>query len=351
MKEQSSPDLEIFEAEQIICKKKEPGGDLLFIIEGRVEVFDPHDGEGEIRLVIMNAGEVIGVATCLTNSPRLASVRALEKTVVRRVKHDSIMKVMGKLPDWLFTLLKDLNLRLSQMNTQYSLAERKISFLKDSQQSYLFYFKQICLTASGICDFIAIKVDDEKFVLEDDLKEKCEAYLGIAKHKVNRIFKIMIESGLLVVKVEPDRKRRGFPLKGVEKLREFATFIDEYSTRKYKAIRKSHFGFRELKLLFSIVKLATKENKDLSQKIVYTEKYLQENLTSQFGQDFDPEMIATAETAGLIEKIPEPEVGIRFIPRVLNNILINVSAYKSTLKIDEDALLDPKVQSDETSAA
>lgn len=351
MSEPSKSDHETFEAEHIICKKGEPGGDLLFIIEGRVEVFDPDEGEGETRLIVMNKSEIIGVATCLTNSARLASVRALEKTTIRRVSHEQIMRVMGKLPEWLFTLLKDLNLRLSQMNGQFGEAERKVSQLKTSQTSHMFYLKQICLFFANTADLMATKSDEGKYVVEADLRARGEASLGMEKSKFDLLFSTIVDAGLLAAKVEPENKKRVISVEALEKLKDFAAFIDEYPTRKYKALRKSHFGFMELKLLFAAVKLAMKEEKDLAKNVVYSDEYLQENLPQYFGQEFDPELVHTSQEAGLIEKVSDPEAGIRFVPSTLNGILINIAVYKTVLQIDEDSLLEAKRKGPKEEAA
>src|SRR5690606_30589350 len=100
---------------EIIFQKGEIGGDLLLIEKGSVEIFT-HQNHQEVVLTEMKEGEIIGVMTCLTAEPRMASARAKTEAILKKVPHASIKKVLNGLPKWMAIVLKEFTIRLSEMN-------------------------------------------------------------------------------------------------------------------------------------------------------------------------------------------------------------------------------------------
>ena len=83
-----------FNAEQVILHKGEMGDCMYLIVDGRVRIYD-----GEWTINVLGAGDVFGEMSLLDSAPRMASVKALEKTHLLRLDQDSFYDLMANHSD------------------------------------------------------------------------------------------------------------------------------------------------------------------------------------------------------------------------------------------------------------
>lgn len=107
-----------FAAGTVIFNEGDPGGDLFFIKAGDVEVYKSKDGV-EVTLATLHAGEVLGIMTCLTREPRLASARAQTDVKALIVKQAGIRSLIQSTPPWVSSVIKDFTLRVKNIDQLY----------------------------------------------------------------------------------------------------------------------------------------------------------------------------------------------------------------------------------------
>jgi CRP-like cAMP-binding protein len=87
------------------------GREMYYIVEGRVHVFKMINAE-KVHLAFIGKGEVIGEMSLFLNSPRSASVEALEDTTVQILDKDNFSKKIQSDPDFAMNLLTMMAKRL-----------------------------------------------------------------------------------------------------------------------------------------------------------------------------------------------------------------------------------------------
>lgn len=248
---------------EMLFAQGDPGGDLYFIEEGIIEIFQGKDGEA-IHLADMTSGEIIGVMTCLTSEPRMASARAKTPVICKKVPHDSIRKVLAALPNWLKIVLKEFTMRLSHMNRLYGESIAKIKDLEAKQINNVYLGSLIASAFSQVAEFMAIKFEDTKMAVVDDVVQRLELVLSIPKEQLEKIFAVLNDAGLIKIEIEPEKKRTVTKLESAQKLAYFAQFVKESKHGPTKKLLKAKFTNRETRVLSAMVKYAARLEMDLS---------------------------------------------------------------------------------------
>ena len=107
-----------YAAGQVLFKEGDPGGDLFLIKSGQIEVYREQNN-ARIRLAVLEKGEILGVMTCLTRDPRLASARALTDVEALIVKQAGFNNLIASTPKWVKTVIKDFIVRIKNLNQMY----------------------------------------------------------------------------------------------------------------------------------------------------------------------------------------------------------------------------------------
>jgi CRP-like cAMP-binding protein len=270
----------------VLFNQGDAGGDLFFIEAGNVEIYTQKEGE-TIILSEMAPGEIIGVMTCLTSEPRMASARAKTPVVCKRVPHASIKKVLDALPNWMKIVLKEFTIRLTQMNKVYSEAVIKIKKLEQNQLSNVYTGAQLASAFAGIAEFMAQKVDDYKVVVVEDVMAKLEMVMNIKKEDLDRVFQVLLEAGLLKLEIEPDRKRTVTRLENAQKMAYFAQFVRESKHGPTKKLVRAKFTHKETRVLSAMVKLAARLDMDLEKNCKLSIPELERSLERATGVKFE----------------------------------------------------------------
>jgi CRP-like cAMP-binding protein len=103
--------------------REHESGEAAFLIErGKVEVTRQAAGKSA-HLAFLEAGATFGEMGLVDDSPRSASVTAVEETLVREIHRDNIYAAMQESPEAIIKILKDLFERLREANTQLARLE------------------------------------------------------------------------------------------------------------------------------------------------------------------------------------------------------------------------------------
>ncbi len=92
--------------------------DCMYIVQaGQVEVL-VEKPEGDIRLSVLEPGDVFGEMALFSKAPRSATVRALGEARVLRVNKDGFLKRVHEDPSLAFRLLQKMAERIRELNAQ-----------------------------------------------------------------------------------------------------------------------------------------------------------------------------------------------------------------------------------------
>lgn len=284
---------------EILFYEGDQGGDLFFIEDGEIEIFTKKDDQ-EIILARMKRGEIIGVMTCMTSAPRMASARAITAVVCKKVPHESIKKLLAALPNWMKIVIKEFSLRLTQMNEVYSKSVIKIRKLSESQTDSLFYGAQIAAAFAAIAEYFAIPGDNYKIVVIEHVLSKLETVLNLDKERLDRIFAVMLEAGLLKTEMEPGKRRTVAQLENAQKLANFSQFVREAKHGPAKKMIRAKFTNKETRVMSGLVKIAMRLNMDVEKPCRLRVGDLKKTMEKSTGVKFDGSCLTKGEKLKLL---------------------------------------------------
>ena len=104
-----------FEPGDMVIHEGDIGREAYVMISGEVEVFQMMRGK-EVRLITLGEGDVIGEMALISDFPRSASIRALQKTEVFVITEEVLKQGLDQLPPWIGTIIDCLAERLRVAN-------------------------------------------------------------------------------------------------------------------------------------------------------------------------------------------------------------------------------------------
>ncbi|MDY7231985.1 cyclic nucleotide-binding domain-containing protein [Hyalangium rubrum] len=91
-------ELRVFQPKETIIQEGQLGGSMFAIVEGSVEVVRKLETGGERTLAFMGEGDLFGEMALLSAGPRLASVRASERTMVLELPRERVEQLVTRHP-------------------------------------------------------------------------------------------------------------------------------------------------------------------------------------------------------------------------------------------------------------
>jgi CRP-like cAMP-binding protein len=300
MSEHNSGEIKVYEAGKELFHQGDPGGDLFFIREGKLDVVLEQDGQS-LPLAQLGPGEILGLLTCVDHSKRTSSARAVTEVVGLFVKFEIILSLLSKCPDWLKSIIKELTTRVLQMNEKYAQSLLVIRKLKATQVNTLFIGAQVASALPVIAPLVSMSVEKKSFLLVEETLEKLEQILARPKSEIESILEVFQTAGLIKIEIEPEKKRRVVDLEIAKRVAPFASFVAQSNAGKTKKIvmaRLSPKEYRYLRALLPVAKAGGIEPKGLIRLPVQTchEKF--EMVTKVA---FDPMALGRAVALGIIE--------------------------------------------------
>ena len=109
-----------FSANQIIFHHGDPGGLLYIIGKGKVKITHSTPDGQEAMLAIFGSGDFFGELALLDDSPRSATVEALEPTDTMTLHREDFIRFISNNPDFALHVLKTLAQHIRRLNNQLS---------------------------------------------------------------------------------------------------------------------------------------------------------------------------------------------------------------------------------------
>jgi CRP-like cAMP-binding protein len=324
------------DAGQVLFAQGDGGGDLYFIESGAVDIFISKK-EQDIVLAQMGPGEVIGVMTLLTSEPRLASARAKEATIVKKIHRTAISKLISSFPKWLNIVLKEFTIRINEMNRRYSDTLIELKRVRQNQITPLFLASQMSQSLVIVGRGIAKNMGGQDIVFVDDLLEKMERVLNQPREVTAGLWQVLQEAGLIDVDIEPDRKRKVVSLNELDKVGAFAQFVRDSGQGAGKKILKAKFRYKELLALIGLVKHVIKQGADPGKSGTFDMANIEPQFEKITGMPWNACYVEKPSKLGLLlAKGSGETMTLTFTPSVLGQTLGCVAAMKKFLG-DEDS--------------
>lgn len=194
-----------FAPDTLIFREGDTGGDLFLIKEGEVEVFRETPGS-DVRLAVLKAGEILGIMTCLTREPRLASARAMTHVKALIVKQAGIRSLISSTPAWVHTVIKDFTLRVKDIDELYMHVWQRLQ-VRDLEASDVRLAVQVANGLMELGEAFAAVEGDDRIVDGRGLLDRLARILDVSPDRTERIFGIFAASGLLGPNVDAECRR------------------------------------------------------------------------------------------------------------------------------------------------
>ena len=108
----------VFAPGDVICREGELGDVMHFVVDGRVEIVKQMDVGVERHLHYVGSGEYFGEIAILQEGPRVATVRAVERTTTLEVGQRPFLTVLGRSPSLGIRILVRMTDRLRDADQQ-----------------------------------------------------------------------------------------------------------------------------------------------------------------------------------------------------------------------------------------
>jgi len=109
-----------FHADQIVFHHGDPAGLLYIITSGKVKITHTTPDGQEALLAILGSGDFFGELALLDDSPRSATVEALEATETLTLHRDEFIRYISENPNFALHVLQTLAQHIRRMNNQIS---------------------------------------------------------------------------------------------------------------------------------------------------------------------------------------------------------------------------------------
>jgi CRP-like cAMP-binding protein len=109
-----------FKAGEMVIKEGDPGRSIYVVLNGRVKVFLKDYHGSELELDSLSNSEFFGEISLLTGKPRIASVGAIDSTMVMELNYDSMRKLVQENPAVKDVLLEHYVDRLKKIKKKLS---------------------------------------------------------------------------------------------------------------------------------------------------------------------------------------------------------------------------------------
>jgi CRP-like cAMP-binding protein len=101
------------EANKTLIREGEESLSMYLVQEGEL-IVSKKDGDQDVVLGIIRAGELVGELSFLDQSPRSATVKAMTDCKLLQIPLKTLEEVMGSQPKWMDAFLKTLVIRIRQ---------------------------------------------------------------------------------------------------------------------------------------------------------------------------------------------------------------------------------------------
>ncbi len=175
----------VFEKGNVIVRQGEVADTIFIIVAGQVKVYihDDHDGNKEVIVSTLGAGDFFGEIAMFDKEPRSANVAATERTHVQMLSFAAFQRVIEQSPDMGRRVMATLAARLRH-------ADRQIGTLA---------LMNISSRVSRTLLELAIMSNGHRVVGEPFTQKDLAGMIGASREMVNRTLKALTEQGYIAV--------------------------------------------------------------------------------------------------------------------------------------------------------
>lgn len=175
----------VFEKGDVIVRQGEVADTIFIIVAGQVKVYihDDHEGNKEVIVSTLGAGDFFGEIAMFDKEPRSANVAATERTHVQMLSFAAFQRVIEQSPDMGRRVMATLAARLRH-------ADRQIGTLA---------LMNISSRVSRTLLELAIMSNGHRVVGEPFTQKDLAGMIGASREMVNRTLKALTEQGYIAV--------------------------------------------------------------------------------------------------------------------------------------------------------
>lgn len=314
---------------ELLFNKGDPGGDLYFIEQGSLEIFVYQDGR-PVVYTEMGEGEIVGVLTCLTGEPRMASARAKTDLLCKRVPYRNIEQALYRLPRWFRVVIKEYANRLEEMNRRYAELDLQRQDLEENQISHRYTAGQLVAALVELAPLYRQSVEGQAGAVD---WEKVLAAAGRVLNQpwsvVQALAKALRDAGVLRLSPEPRSRRELLQEEDLQRLVFFNNLLACRRNARHRALLKAGFKKRELKLLLALAALARQQGAAAREEVSLEMGRLWGAINTVPGMDFGEADLTRALEAGLLSRQGVGEAAVlRLVPGRLAEYAVSLEAWR-----------------------
>lgn len=119
-----------FASGETLMRIGEPADSAYVILEGEVEVLRESTA-GEFVVAVLGAHASIGEMGVITNSPRVATVRAKGAVRALRISGEVFLRLLTESPECALDVMREFSTRLAAANERLTAAQRELDSLRE----------------------------------------------------------------------------------------------------------------------------------------------------------------------------------------------------------------------------
>lgn len=319
---------------ELLFAKGDEGGTMMLIKTGELNIFTKVQGK-EISLKKMGPGEVIGTASCLTGSPRAASAKALAACELIQYTAHQLQDRMAELPGWVGVVVKDITSIITEMNDKYSDAIKRIDDISRKGFTPLQKARLISNCIGTLTPMMGRDIDDKKAMFMSDLLPLVSQVVGITEEEMQPVVDVLMETGLIKVTIDPEKKKKYLSADYAKKNLLFAKFVQEAAYGTNRKLVQAQITPKQKRMSTALVRYAKSTGGSLGKPVTFNQTQLQDELKPKTTVTYHRETIMALGELSLftIDKAAKPYT-ISFVPTKVSRMMAFIEAYHRIVALD-----------------
>lgn len=325
---------------QLLFSKGDEGGTMFLIKSGELNIFTVSQGK-EISLKKMGPGEVLGTASCLTGSPRAASAKALSACELSQYTAHQLQGKMAEMPGWVGVVVKDITSILGDMNVKYTEAMNRIDSIGRKGFTPLQKARLITNCIGTLTPMMGRDIDDKKAMFMADLLPLVSQMVGIPEEDMQPVVDVLMETGLMKVAIDPEKKKKYLSADYAKKNLLFAQFVQDAAHGANRKLVQAQISPKQKRMSTALIRYAKSTGAALGKNVTLSQTELQDELKPKTTVTYHRETIMALGELSLftVDSSRKPYT-IAFVPTKVSRMMAFIEAYHRIVALDEPAKSD-----------
>lgn len=333
-----------YQPEEVLFSEGDPGGDLIFILEGAVVIYKQVDGH-PIVLSNLGKGDIIGVMTAISKDPRTAFAKATQETKARVVSSHQFEKLMTTIPGWMKTMLKDLTDKVIKTNARVVTLDHQIEELEAALPSKWRLGLHVAEAFKLLGEMMLKDEGGSKYVVADDLRAKLRAIIRAKPQDLDRVFDVFEGTGFARLPTQlKDNKK--WDWEAIMTIAGMGEYIDRLKRDRKRKTDLENVHFKDRKALFDLIDMTSYLKLAQTSEVTLNATDLVATMEKAVQKAYQPIAIEKA-AVGLLVKLVKGtgDAGdqVSFVPNQLRRDLVYLEIYR-TLRNKEPASKDKEAE-------